>query len=227
MSGMGESVSLNRILIVENPFRPGKGLSISQGFNKTSDLSVASMVRSLDNALTEVSTFNPQVVLFDMDSLRRNDALAVALGMRREYQNLAIIFMSERDMSAMAKEGMVSALYHHAYWLRQPSREPTIVLHEIYRALAGANQLSESLLEDALSESHHQGLLSPQQHRVMRLMASGLSNSAIGYECHISTKAVERTIAKASKLLGVPSASPIINPRVMAVMTYLKVMSFM
>lgn len=224
---MREFVALNKILIVENSFRPGKGSSIAQGFRKCSDSSVTSEVRSLDKALAEVATFNPQVVLFDMDSLRRIDALASALVMRREHQDLTIIFMSERDTPAIAKEGMVSALYHHAYWLRQPSREPTIVLHEIFRVLAGANQLSESLLEDALSESHHQGLLSPQQHRVMRLMASGLSNSAIGNACHISTKAVERTIATASKLLGVQAASPDINPRVMAAMTYLKVMSFM
>ena len=226
MSGMGESTLLNKILIVENSFRPGKGSSISQGFCNCSDCLVTSIVRSLDNALPTIATFNPQVVLFDMDSLRRNDALAIALTIRRDHRDLTIIFMSERDTTAMAKEGMVSALYHHAYWLRQPSREAKIVLGEISRVLVGANQLSESLLEDALKESHHQGLLAPQQHRVMRLMASGLSNSAIGLECHISTKAVERTIAKALNLLGVQSTSPNINPRVMAAMTYLKVMSF-
>lgn len=226
MPGMDGHEILNKILIVENSFRPGKGTSIAQGFCKCSDFSVTSEVRSLDNALKEVGTFNPQVVLFDMDSLRRNDALTTALVMRREHQDLAIIFMSGRDMSAMVKEGMVSALYHHAYWLHKPEREATVVLREISRVLAGANQLSESLLEDALNDSHHHGLLSPQQHRVMRLMASGLSNSAIGKECQISAKAAERTIATASRLLGVQSASTNINPRVMAAMTYLKVMYF-
>jgi DNA-binding NarL/FixJ family response regulator len=77
------------------------------------------------------------------------------------------------------------------------------VLTELESVYKGRAQLDSSLLEEALTESNYQGLLSPQQHRVMRLMASGMSNAAIGRECGISAKAVERTIAAASTLLDV------------------------
>lgn len=200
---------------------------MANGFDRSPQFSVTTLVEPLDKALKEIQIFDPQIVLLDMDSLRRGDALGIALATRRAHPNLVIIFMSERDTTAMAKEGMVSALYHHSYWLREPGREATTVLHEISRAYGGAKQIDESLLETTLTESHHHGLLSPQQHRVLRLMASGLSNSAIGQECQISTKAAERTIAMAAKLLGIDSSSPRINPRVMTSITYLKVMSFM
>jgi len=57
-------------------------------------------------------------------------------------------------------------------------------------------------------------------------MSTGLSNAAIGRQCGISTKAVERTIAAASKLLNVEAASAETNHRVNAAMKYLKAMSF-
>ncbi len=219
-------MSLNRVLLVENSFRPGMGAFIAKGFEESKEYSLKTMVLTQEEALGAIPDFKPDVVLFDMDSLRRTDALTAALGIRTTYPDLVIIFISERDNPAIAKEGLVSAMYTHGYWLNRPCREPAIVLGEIARALEGGKQLSTSLLEDVLTEHTYQGLLSPQQHRVMRLMSAGLSNAAIGVECKITTKAVERTIAAASKLLHVEPASPKTNHRVNATMKYLRAMSY-
>lgn len=219
-------MSLERILIVENSFRPGMGKFIAKGFDESKEFDVKTLVVASEESLSGIKSFDPDVVLINMDSLRRSDALATALTIRNESPDRVIIFISERDNPSMAKEGMVSALYTHAYWLNKPCREPSVVLKEIERAFKGGATIDPSLLEEALNEHNYQGLLSPQQHRVMRLMSTGLSNAAIGVKCGITTKAVERTIAAASKLLNVEAASPETNHRVNAAMKYLRAMSF-
>ena len=89
--------------------------------------------------------------------------------------------------------------------------------------LLAGSQLSHSPLQ----ESHLQeieveqlGELSPQQHRAMRLMSQGHSNSSIAEQCNISAKAAERTIAAASRILKVEPSSRETNHRVHAAMKY-------
>jgi DNA-binding NarL/FixJ family response regulator len=199
---------------------------IAAGFEKCETYSVVAKTASVfdhNDALLELA---PDVVLIDMDSLRRSDAMTAALAIRKENKALTIIFMSERDNPALAKEGLLAALYEHSYWLNKPFREPKIVLGEIERAISKGISVDETLLETIVNEAAYHGLLSPQQHRVMRLMTNGLSNAAIARQCGLTEKAVERTIATASNLLNVEPASPDTNRRVNAVMTYLRAMSF-
>lgn len=219
-------MTLSKVLIVENSFRPGMGSFIAKGFEEAKGFKIRALVAPSEEVLKEVDNFLPDVVLINMDSLRRNDALAAALAVRKQDKTKVVIFISERENAPLTKEGMVAALYNHSYWLNRPCREPATVLAEIERALAGGRQTDPTLLEDALTETNYLGLLSPQQHRVMRLMAAGYSNAAIGEEVGITTKAVERTIAAASKLLNVEPASAQTNHRVNAAMKYLRAMSF-
>jgi len=221
-----ESMSLNKILILENQFRAGMGTFIAKGFEDSHDFEVKAVVVSTDNYIESAEKFGPDLILIDMDSLRRTDALSSALALRKTFEKVPVIFMSERDNPVLTKEGLVAALFHNCYWLNKPCRSPKIVLTELESVYKGRAQLDSSLLEEALTESNYQGLLSPQQHRVMRLMASGMSNAAIGRECGISAKAVERTIAAASTLLDVEPASELTNRRVTAAMKYLRAMSF-
>lgn len=215
-----------RILILENPFRPGMAAFIAAGFEKCAGYQIQAKTASVFDHSAALVDFNPEVVLIDMDSLRRSDAMSAALAIRKEKKHLTIIFMSERENPAMAKEGILAALYEHSYWLNKPFREPAIVLSEISRAVESGVQLNETLLEAIVNEAAYHGLLSPQQHRVMRLMTNGLSNAAIARECGLTEKAVERTIATASNLLNVEPASADTNRRVNAVMTYMRAMSF-
>lgn len=223
----GETTTmLQKILILENQFRAGMGAFIAKGFEESGDYSIKAEVVSTDNFLEKAEKFGPDLILIDMDSLRRTDALSSALELRQNFEDVPVIFMSERDNPTLTKEGLVAALYNNCYWLNKPCRSPKIVLAELESAYKGKAQLDSSLLEQALTESNYQGLLSPQQHRVMRLMSAGLSNAAIGRECGISAKAVERTIASASNLLDVEPASELSNRRVTAAMKYLRAMSF-
>lgn len=218
--------SLERILIVENSFRPGVGLHIAKLFRSEHDPKLDSLVIDTDEIASYMASYKPDVVILDVDSLRHANALDVAIGIREQSPDQVIMFSSDRSNPVLVKEGIVAALWSRAYWLNQPSKNPTLVLPEIQRAFSGNKPLNPQVLESAASETSHVGRLSPQQHRVMRLMSMGASNAKIGRECKMTTKAVERTISAASKLLEVEPSSPDTNHRVVAAMTYRRAVLF-
>jgi DNA-binding NarL/FixJ family response regulator len=218
--------SLERILIVENSFRPGIGLQIAKLLRSENDPKLESLVIDTDEIDSVMRTFKPDVVILDVDSIRYAIALDVAIGIREGNPEQVIMFSSDRSNSVLVKEGMVAALWSRAYWFNQPSQNPSLVLPEIQTAFDGNKPLNPQVLESAASETSHVGRLSPQQHRVMRLMSLGASNAKIGRECKMTTKAVERTISAASKLLEVEASSPELNHRVLAALTYRRAVLF-
>ena len=217
---------LDRIAIIENAFHPGMGLFIARGFDAQSNATLETKVFDSEDALADISIFKPDVVILDLDSMRRVDALNTALEIRKSLPNQVIIFMAGKANPIFVREGMLSALWDRAYWLNEPSRNPSVVLSEILRAYNGLQQIRPSFLENAIDESNFAGLLSPHQHRVMRLMALGGSNSEIAHECKVTEKAVERSISAASKLLEVTPASSTTNHRVNAANKYLRALFY-
>lgn len=219
-------MDLQRVLIVENSFRPGVGLHIAKLFRSENDPHLNSLVVDTDEVATSLEAYKPDVVILDVDSLRHANALDVAVAIRERNPNQAIMFSSDRSNPVLVKEGIVAALWSRAYWLSQPLKNSSLVLPEIQRAFSGKKPLNPQVLESAASDNSHVGRLSPQQHRVMRLMSLGASNAKIGRECGMTTKAVERTISSASKLLEVEPSSADTNHRVLAAMTYRRVVLF-
>lgn len=217
---------LERILIVENSFRPGIGLFVEKILQGTTHSLVDTRIVDSEEIVDNLESFHPDVVILDVDSLHYFNALTIALDMRKIDPAQVVVFMSERINPVLVKEGMVAALWSRAYWLNQPSRNPVMVLPAILRAFNGKPQLNPSVLEAALNDMTHLRQLSSQQHRVMRLMALGGSNASIARDCNLSVKAVERTIATASKLLEVEPASADTNHRVRAANRYLNLMLF-
>ena len=221
-----DAKALERILIVENSFRAGIALGIARIFRNEEFPNVNTVIIDSDELAASLASFNPDVVIIDVDSLRHLVAINIASDIRARNPSQIIIFASDHPNPVLVKEGMIAAVWPRAYWLNEPSKSPGVVLSEIKRALKGGKSLNPEVFEAAFSESRHLGLLSPQQHRVMRLMSSGYSNSKIASECGMTVKAVERTIAAASRLLEVAPLSKDTNHRVNAALNYRQSMHF-
>ena len=218
--------SLRRILIVENSYRPGISLFIEKLFKNEKDLMLNSKVVGTGLVTKSLSNYKPDIVILDVDSLRQSNALDVAISVREQNPHQVIVFSSDRAIPVLVKEGMLAALWSRAYWLNQPIKHPTYVLPEIRWAFHGKKPLHSTVLEHAANQTSHVGSLTPQQHRVMRLMSLGASNAKIARDCKMTPKAVERTIATACKNMEVEPSSPDINHRVMAAMVYRRAVLF-
>ena len=221
-----DATLLERILIVENSFRVGVALGIARICRNEDFPIVNTLVIDSDELSNSLTSFNPDVVIIDVDSLRHLIAINIAIEIRERNAQQIIIFASDHPNPVLVKEGMIAAVWSRAYWLNEPSKSPGVVLSEIRRAFKGGKSLNPEVLEAASSESRHLGLLSPQQHRVMRLMSSGYSNSKIASKCGMTVKAVERTIAAASHLLDVTPSTKDTNHRVNAALNYRQSMHF-
>jgi DNA-binding NarL/FixJ family response regulator len=65
--------------------------------------------------------------------------------------------------------------------------------------------------------------LTPAERRVMALMAEGFSNRGIAQQLTITERAVEKQVTEVLwKMSGPPKPRPLLNRRVMAVLTYLQ-----
>ena len=65
------------------------------------------------------------------------------------------------------------------------------------------------------------GALSPYQRRVLQLMATGMSNTAIATELGVSRRAVENQVSRLLQALGLSRENDAVAARVCAVLIYL------
>ena len=162
------------------------GLLLAKILQIAGDPSLTTKVIDSSDVEHQLIEFKPEIVVLDIDSLRHSAALQTALLIRKQDPGQIIVFMSGEANPVLVKEGMLSALWSSAYWLNEPSRHPALVYPEILRAFNGKKQLNSEVLESAVTETKHLGLLSPQQHRVMRLVSNGASNAKIAIECRLT-----------------------------------------
>jgi DNA-binding NarL/FixJ family response regulator len=221
-SGVHSISSFDRLVIIENGYHPSTaGSVVALTFAARSISSLKVIVLDHEKMLEHRLDFANSVVIFDLDSMHKLDALNLALQIRKSNRKCIIVFMSANSKPVIVREGMIAALEENAFWLKEPARNGQNALSEIIRVVSGDFTEEFIFIESIISETSYLGLLSPHQHRVMRLMSVGLSNSEIAKSCKITAKAAERTISKSSKLIGVPASSSANNHRVLSANKYL------
>ncbi|CAB4673713.1 unannotated protein [freshwater metagenome] len=216
---------LSKVLIIEHASRQGTGEALCTAINAQKEFPVVARRTSPEDAPSALNLFSPQVVLVDMDSIRRSDGLALGQNIRDQNNQLKIVFMSDRANPSFAKEALLSSISGWSYWLNKPSSSVRNVLVALDDAISGDLPMDAAVLDEFLTEDNFKGILSPRQHQALNLMTQGLSNAAIATECNITTKAAERVIATASDLLGIPAGGDKFNRRVLTVLEYLKVLA--
>jgi DNA-binding CsgD family transcriptional regulator len=180
-------------------------------------LGVDVVIVDIEDALKELAEQQPQSVGLDVQSLGVEAAVSIASELNAEFPEMLVLLLSP---SAVAIDGdlQVELSVTNSRWITHLNLPPAEVLIEILNAYIQSQKNRAVQTAAGLS-----GLLTPQQHRVMQLVASGSSNASIARTCGISTKAVERTISSASKLMHVAPASAETNHRVTTVNRYLSV----
>jgi DNA-binding NarL/FixJ family response regulator len=213
---------IDRLVIIENGYHPStEGSVVALSFAARSHSNLKVVVLDHEKVLEQGLDFANSVLILDLDSMHKLDALNLALQIRKSKRKYIIMFMSANPIPVIVREGMLAALEEKAFWLKKPAHNGQNALKEIIRVAAGDVIDDFIFIETIISENSYLGLLSPHQHRVMRLMSVGQSNSEIAKSCKITSKAAERTISKASKLIGVPVSSSANNHRVLAANKYL------
>jgi DNA-binding NarL/FixJ family response regulator len=171
----------------------------------------------------------PDVIVMDMDLPNMNgiDATKQLLGELPEVKVLFLSALDTRDKVLEAVEAGASG-----YLIKTAS--PDEIASAVRRVHSGEAVFAPSLARAVLDEFRRLSTggvrrgkpldtLTPREREVLKLMAEGRSNRAIGERLHLSSKTVEAHVASIFMKLGLQEA-PDDHRRVLAVVTYLRSM---
>jgi DNA-binding NarL/FixJ family response regulator len=172
-----------------------------------------------------IAMFNADIVLIDLNSIQRSQALRYAEEMRMISPMLKVIFSNDSPPPVLEGDAYVTALSGWCYWLNAEifsKGDIAALLEAISLVIRGDVQMSKKIHDQFLSNDDFLGELNEQQRLTIELLSKGLSNKEIARIADLKVKTVERNIARATQILGVEGSENENNKRIMLVLEYLR-----
>ena len=215
-----------RVVIAEDNYLVREG--VRQLLEATDEVEVVASVADAVELLDVVATLRPDAVLTDirMPPGHSVEGILAAKTIRREYPGIGVVVLSQH-----AEEGYVIDLISEgAEGLGYLLKERVGDQEQLVRALretSGGGSVIDPILVDALVrrrrlDKHSRlGNLTARELEVLREMARGGSNAAIGQTLSLSQSSIEKHINMIFSKLGLRE-EPRLHRRVAAVVTYLR-----
>ena len=167
-------------------------------------------VGSVADAIESMETFDPHVVVTDLD-----------LGPGPDGGDLLAKLMEERPWTGMV---VLTAHASPELAIKDPSRIPENAGYVVKSELHSIHKLISAIKESIVMPGNFEGtsnssedkiIITSSQAEILRLIADGLSNASIAEARGISIRSTEALIQRTFVALGL-NANPQINPRVTA-----------
>ncbi|MGD9529796.1 response regulator transcription factor [Pseudonocardia sp.] len=155
---------------------------------------------------------DPDLVITDirMPPGHTDEGLVAALHIHRTRPRTAIVLLSQHVQRRYALELLMERPSGIGYLLKQRIADVSTFCADLERIRAGATVLDPEVVTLVVARARHTGFddaldrLTPRQHEVLALMASGRSNAAIARRLSITEKAVVGHVSHIYDLLGLP-----------------------
>ena len=178
-----------------------------------------------DDLLLKVRSYAPDVAIVDvrMPPTRTDDGLRAAQAIRERHPGTGVLVLSQHLEPAYLLELVGDDAAGIGYLLKDRARDVQEFLDAVARVAAGGTAFDPEVVRalvgggrkrDALAE------LTDRERDVLRLLAEGRSNKAIGKTLYLSPRAVERVVASIFQKLNLPESEDD-NRRVLAVLALL------
>jgi DNA-binding NarL/FixJ family response regulator len=178
--------------------------------------------------LEAVEQHEPDAVLTDirMPPTWTTEGILAAQEIRRGHPRTGVVVLSQYVEERYAVELLKEGLGGIGYLLKERVAQLDELVGALASVAAGGSVLDPTVVESLLSRrtstaSRPVESLSPRELDVLRAMATGQSNQAIGKTLYLSERAVEKNINGIFGKLGLSQEADI-NRRVRAVVTYLE-----
>lgn len=214
-----------RIVLAEDHYlvREGvRGLLASQP-----DLEVVAVCGDLDSLIAAVRTEHPDVVVTDirMPPGHSDEGIQAAAQLRESDPTIGVVVLSQYATPAYALALFESGSERRSYLLKERVQDVDHLASAIRAVADGGSVIDPKVVESLVGENTRtEGSplsgLTPREFDVLREMASGKSNAAIGDALFLTETSVEKVIHSIFQKLGL-SWEPSINKRVKAVILYL------
>jgi DNA-binding NarL/FixJ family response regulator len=191
-------------------------------------IEVVATVADGPSLLAAVDELEPDAVLTDirMPPTWTTEGIVAAQEIRREHPRTGVVVLSQYVEESYAVELLKEGLGGIGYLLKERVAQLDELVSALTSVAAGGSVLDPTVVESLLSRrtaTTHEPLevLSPRELDVLRAMATGQSNQAIGRTLYLSERAVEKNINGIFGKFGLSQEADI-NRRVRAVVTYLE-----
>jgi DNA-binding NarL/FixJ family response regulator len=214
-----------RIVLAEDNYlvREGvRGLLASQP-----DLEVVASCGDLDSLMAAVGAERPDVVVTDirMPPGNSDEGIQAAAQLRESDPGIGVVVLSQYATPAYALALLESGSERRSYLLKERVQDVDQLASAIRAVADGGSVIDPKVVEALVGETTRtEGSplsgLTPREHDVLREMAGGKSNAAIGEALFLTESSVEKVIHSIFQKLGL-SWEPSIHKRVKAVILYL------
>ncbi len=191
------------------------------------DIEIAAVCEDLDSLLAAVDAEQPDVVVTDirMPPDNSDEGIRAAERLRTTDPDVGVVVLSQYATPSYALALLEGGSAGRSYLLKERVLEPEQLLSAI-RAVAGGGSVIDPKVVEALVAENARGEQSPihrltaRERDVLREMAAGKSNEAIGESLFLAERSVEKVIHSIFLKLGL-TWEPSVNKRVKAVILYL------
>jgi len=191
------------------------------------DLEVAAVCGDLDSLLAAVEAEKPDVVVTDirMPPGNADEGVQAAQRLRTTDPDVGVVVLSQYATPSYALALLEGGSAGRSYLLKERVQEPEQLVSAIRAVADGGSVIDPKVVEalvaeDARGEQSPIHQLTPRELDVLREMAAGKSNAAIGESLFLAERSVEKVIHSIFFKLGL-SWEPSVNKRVKAVILYL------
>jgi len=191
------------------------------------ELEVVAVCGDLDSLFAAVDSERPDVVVTDirMPPGNSDEGLQAADRLRTTHPDVGVVVLSQYATPSYALALLEGGTDGRSYLLKERVQEPE-QLGSAIRAVASGGSMIDSkvvevlVAEDARGERSPLKSLTERERDVLREMAAGKNNAAIGESLFLAERSVEKVIHSIFSKLGL-TWEPSVNKRVKAVILFL------
>jgi DNA-binding NarL/FixJ family response regulator len=191
------------------------------------DIEIAAVCGDLDSLLAAVEEERPDVVVTDirMPPDNTDEGIRAAERLRTTHPDVGVVVLSQYATPSYALALLEGGSAGRSYLLKERVLEPEQLLSAIRAVASGGSVIDPKVVEalvaeDARGEQSPIHRLTARELDVLREMAAGKSNAAIGESLFLAERSVEKVIHSIFLKLGL-TWEPSVNKRVKAVILYL------
>jgi DNA-binding NarL/FixJ family response regulator len=214
-----------RVVIAEDHLIVREGLR--RLLETRSDVEVAAACGDLDSLLAAVETERPDVVITDirMPPGHTDEGIQAAERLRQTDPIVGVVVLSQYATPSYALALLENGSARRAYLLKERIQEPEELVSAIHAVAEGGSVIDPKVVEALVAENSRGeqsrlNQLTPRERDVLREMAAGKSNAAIGETLFLAERSVEKVIHSIFLKLGL-TWEDAVHKRVKAVILYL------
>jgi DNA-binding NarL/FixJ family response regulator len=191
------------------------------------DVEIAAVCGDLDSLLAAVEEEHPDVVVTDirMPPGNGDEGIQAAQRLRTTAPDVGVVVLSQYATPSYALALLEAGSAGRSYLLKERVQDPGELVSAIRAVARGGSVIDPKVVEalvaeDARGEESPLKSLTERERDVLREMATGKSNAAIGESLFLAERSVEKVIHSIFLKLGLTWEASV-NKRVMAVILYL------